>query len=501
MQKRYASVYFPYLLTDQLLLRRPELAGLPLVVAGQSQGKQICLACCKLARAQGIRAGTVLADARVMVTGLQVHDHHPGREEKLLRAIGEWAIRYSPMVGVDAPSGLVLDVTGCAHLWGGEQGMLTEISSRLSSKGYQVRCAVSDTQGTAWAMARYCGNQLCVVSSGEQAAAIAELPPEALRPEPEAAARLHKLGFYRVGSFMALPSSVLRRRFGQGLVDGLARALGWEEETLVPIRPAEPYTEQLTCLEPVRTARAIGIATRRLLEMLCGRLQAEGKGLRTAVLRAQRVDGAVEQVGVSTSMACHDAPHLHKLLALQISRIRPGLGLELFVLAAGGVEDLALPQEALWAAAPGLSDGQLGQLLDRLAGKAGPNAISRYLPAEHYWPGRETVRAVSLETKADLPWRTGRPRPVLLLAEPERVDVAAPIPDYPPMLFCYQGKVHYIGKADGPERIEREWWLDQGQHRDYYVVEDQWGQRYWLFRSGHYQHNQSHQWFLHGFFA
>ena len=161
-------------------------------------------------------------------------------------------------------------------------------------------------------------------------------------------------------------------------------------------------------------------------------------------------------------------------------------------------------QEAIWAGGqglecPGLENQELAELLDRLAAKIGVDKIHRYLPDEHYWPERSVKQATSLTEKASTPWRTDRPRPTLLLSKPALIEVTAPIPDYPPMSFRYQGKLHYIKKADGPERIEREWWIDTGEHRDYYQVEDEAGQRYWLFRSGHYGDTQ--QWFIHGFFA
>ena len=91
-------------------------------------------------------------------------------------------------------------------------------------------------------------------------------------------------------------------------------------------------------------------------------------------------------------------------------------------------------------------------------------------------------------------------RPLQLLAIPEKIEVTAPIPDYPPMLFRHKGKLHTIIKADGPERMEQEWWIAGGRHRDYYYVEDEEGKRYWLFRSGHYE-TDKHRWFIHGFFA
>lgn len=164
------------------------------------------------------------------------------------------------------------------------------------------------------------------------------------------------------------------------------------------------------------------------------------------------------------------------------------------------MEGVDVLQDALWADRPGLDDQIVTQLLDRLASKVDAAVIGRYLPQEHYWPER-SIKNAALNQIKDSDWRTDQVWPTRLLAKPELIEVAAPVPDYPPILFRYKGSVHYIKKADGPERIEREWWLEEGEHRDYYVVEDEQGQRYWLFRSGHYQRNQSHLWFIHGYFA
>ncbi|HYH56825.1 MAG TPA: DNA polymerase Y family protein, partial [Anseongella sp.] len=255
------------------------------------------------------------------------------------------------------------------------------------------------------------------------------------------------------------------------------------------------------CLEPVRTAAGIEIAIERLLENLCHRLEKENKGLRTAILKCYRVDGRIIEASIGTNRASNRTAHLSGLFRLKIPALEPGLGIELFVLEAPETEEVSKAQEALWAGKADLDEQGLAELLDRVAGKIGAGTISRYLPDEHFWPERSIRPALSLREKPAAEWPTDRPRPVRLLARPEPVDVSAPVPDYPPIVFRYKGKVHYIKKADGPERIEREWWLEEGAHRDYYQVEDEAGQRYWLFREGHYSAPPSRKWFLHGFFA
>ena len=276
------------------------------------------------------------------------------------------------------------------------------------------------------------------------------------------------------------------------------QALGTAEEFIQPVHPPSPYSERLPCLEPIVTATGIEIGLKRLLETLCKRLKQEGKGIRSAILICYRVDGRIEQIEIGTIRASHHGEHLFRLFEIKISSIEPGLGIELFILEANKVEDHSPVQEKIWNSNSGLQDERISELLDRLSNKINPKSIHRYLPDEHYWPERSVKASLSLDEVATTTWKVDRPRPLQILSRPETIEVMAPIPDYPPMNFRYKGKLHTIKKADGPERIEQEWWIEQGQHRDYYYVEDEEGCRYWLFRLGHYD-DASYRWFMHGY--
>lgn len=499
MAKRFVSIWFPYLRTDWFALRQPQLRNTAFVLSSPSHGRMIISAANIHAQAQGIDAGTVVADARAIISSLQVLDDKPGLADKLLNRIAEWCIRFTPIVAVDPPDGLILDVTGCSHLWGGDDHYLGDITQRLKIRGYSAQSAMADTIGVAWAVARF-GKGSFIINKDKNAEALLPLPPAALRLDPYIVERLHKLGLQQVEDFIGMPRSSLRRRFGNTFIKRLDQALGNEEEVITPVQPVEPYQERLPCLEPIVTATGIEIALMRLLETLCQRLQQEQKGIRLARFKGYRMDGKTEQLDIGTNHPSCNVNHLFKLFEIKISTIEPGPGIELFALEAPKVEDYSPAQEKLWQGNRGLDDSHLSELIDRLTGKIGENHIHRYLPDEHYWPERSVKRASSLNEQPVTAWKVDRPRPLQLLAKPERIEVTAPIPDYPPMLFRYKGKLHKIIKADGPERIEQEWWLQEGQHRDYYYVEDENGYRYWLFRSGHYT-DKSYQWFIHGFFV
>ena len=499
MSKRFVTIWFRHLTTDRMILRRPELKDVPFVLASPERGRMVVRAANAVAEGNGIEPGMVVADARAVYPELQVIDDRPELAGKLLNALAEWCIRYTPITAVDMPNGLILDVTGCPHLWGGERAYLKEIVIKLRSSGYDVRAAMADTIGASWAVCRY-GQATPIVESNSQADALLTLPPAALRLEPETLQRMQKLGFYQIRNFIGMPRSVLRRRFGQHLLDRLDQALGPSNEVITPIQTVEPYEERLPCMEPIVTATGIKIALNILLEALCKRLVSEGKGVRSGIFKGYRMDGKVEQIDIVTNgPSCH-VNHLFKLFELKISTIEPALGIELFILQSPHVEDMPTVQETLWHTIDGHENTGLLELLDRLAGRAGMSAIHRYLPAEHYWPERSVKKADSLQEKPQTNWRTDRIRPVHLLSIPEAIQVTAPVPDYPPTVFRYKGEVHRVKKADGPERIEQEWWIEEGVHRDYYCVEDEAGARYWVFRLGHYDEHKK-EWFIHGFFA
>jgi protein ImuB len=499
MATRFVSIWFRQLKMDWLIRRQPALKQVPFVFVLPDHGRMIITAASEPAKKQGVFTGMVLADARVIINGLQFFDDEPGRGTTLLKGLAEWCIRYTPAAAIDLPDGLVLDVSGCAHLWGGEEQYLKDIIQRLFYIGYHVNISIADTIGAAWAMARF-GKAINIVQPSQQADALLALPPAALRLEAVIIERLEKLGLRQIHQFIGMPRSALRRRFGQGLLNQLDKALGMEEEIIQPIQPVVAYQERLPCLEPIVTATGIEIALRQLLDAICNRLQQQEKGLRLAILKCYRVDGKMITIDIGTLHPSCNSRHLFRLFEEKIAAIEPALGIELFILEALSIEDLSPVQKKLFEHNGALDDKDLAELMDRIAGKTGAAHIHRYVPDEHYWPERSYKNA-EINEPVTTEWKTSKPRPLHVLPRPQPVEVTAPVPDYPPMNFRYMGSLHTIIKADGPERIEQEWWLQQGRHRDYYVVEDEEGCRYWLFRSGHYDVEKTYRWYLHGFFA
>ncbi len=494
---RYVSIWFKNLKTDWFCRREPELLKTTLILAVKEHGRMVVTAANHKALQEGIYPGMAVADARAIYPDLTVMEDIPGIEKKLLTNLAKWCIRYTPIVSVDLPDGLMLDVSGCAHLWGSESGYMKDLHGKISAIGYRVRAAMADTTGAAWAIARF-GQGAGIIPPGQQTDALLSLPPVALRLEPEIVERLMKLGLHSIQSFLSMPRSALRRRFGKDFLQKLDYATGVEKEFLEPVFTPEPYSERLPALEPIFTLTGIIIALEKLVIALTGRLATEQKGIRQLRLKCFRIDNHISEITIGTHQPTLNVKHILKLFENKTEQLEPEPGIELFVLDACKVQEMIPMQESFWSGKP---DTALHQFIDRIANKNASIRISKYLPAAHYWPERSYVKAFSINDTSDEKWRLDKPRPVHLLKHPESIGVSAPVPDYPPMLFTYRGKVHHIKKADGPERIEREWWIDDGPHRDYYSVEDQDGNRFWLFRSGHYDVEKTYQWFIHGFFC
>lgn len=498
MPKRYLSIWFRHLPTDRMVRLHPELRNKPFLLYAPERGRMVVRASSRVLDKEGIVPGMAVADVRAILPSVEVFPDDPVSAGKLLKGLAEWFLRYTPVAAIDPPDGLMLDITGCTHLWGGELSYLKSIILRLRKGGYDVHAAIADTISAAWAMAHYSKNGI-IVEPGRQAEALRSLPPAALRLEATILQRLEKLGFRQIGQLSRIPRSNLRRRFGDVLLIRLGQALGTEPEILNPVQPAPLFQEWLPSLEPIRTAKGIEIALQRLLDTLCERLFNEGKGMRTGTFKGYRVDGKTGQISIGTNQASRNAAHLFKLFELKIPEIEPAPGIELFVLEATLVEEVSETQEALWSMGNS-NHTAIAELLDNIAGKVGMNSIHRYLPQEHHWPEASIKEVSSLVEGPETAWHTDRPRPLHLLPNPVPIEVMVTLPDYPPLHFRYKGNLIKVAKADGPERIEQEWWLQKGPPRDYYYVEDENGARYWLFRLGTYD-NGDPRWFLHGFFA
>lgn len=501
MPKQYVVIWFPYLIVNWLQVRNSNWLTSPIVLYATIKSRMLVTHYNALAQQKGITLGMPLADARAIAPSLLVLPEPAENAEHILPNIAQWFIRYSPEIAVCMPDKIIVNASGCCHLWGGEQAYVQHIQNRLTTLGYTIRLALASTIGMAWAQCVY-GTNAKVIPAGAEKQALASLPPQALRIPTNIVSKLYNLGIHTVQALHILPPYTVQRRFGAAVMQQLYYALGTLPEPFIPVQPTQTYKEYLYCLEPIVNAAGITIAFTNLIEKLCTVLLQKGLGIRTCVCQCFRIDGNIQTLQIECSKATVHQVHIFKLFELHISSIEPALGIELFTLHATQVETcLAVQDDFFHSQIQSIESEQVAQLLDTIANKIGKQAISIYEPAQHYWPERSIQATTKLTTQTATPWPNLQNRPMLLLPKPEPVLVTAPVPDYPPMNFKHQGVLHKIVKADGPERIEQEWWLQSGEHRDYYYVEDEKGSRYWLFRLGHYDATKNNQWFIHGYCA
>jgi protein ImuB len=511
----------------------PSRAGAPadeppfatVIAAG---GRRLIAAVNPAAAAAGLAPGMPLADALSFLPALATAPAEPEADAAALNRLAEWCTRYSPWTAPDGADGVKLEITGCAHLWGGEAALAADLARRLARQGIGHRIAVAGTLGAAWALARFAASadQPALPRPGEEQHALAALPVEALRFDPVTASGLRRVGLKRIGELAAMPRAALARRFGDQVARRLDQALGDLPEPLSPLGETPARRVRLSFAEPIADPADLTRAAERLVDDLAARLAREGMGARRLDLAFHRVDGRVEHIRLGTARPSRDSKHLAGLFAARLDTVDPGLGVEDMILAVFVVEKLPAEQIGLSNGSEAATSG-IAPLLDRLGARFGLAALSRVELRESHIPERASVATAiapqpppqpSPVIPGSSPGRGGSrhngraraaahkpPRPVRLFAPPEPIEASWLLPDDPPFRFTWRRRAHRVHCADGPERIAEEWWTEGGSGaagaiRDYYRVEDEEGRRFWLFRAG-LPGSPPPRWFVHGLFA
>ena len=486
-------------------------ASQPLALLITERGTRRLHALDAAARALGLFAGQKAADAAALVPEVQTADADPDGDAAALEALCDWCVRFSPAVAIDAPDGLLMDIEGVSHLWGGEAAMLDDLIARLAANGIPARGAVADTAGAAWAVARHTSpskGKGTIIPPGAQVAFLAPLPITALRLDATSAAQLPRLGLTRIERLLGLPRAQLTRRFGPTVVLRLDQALGHADEALVFRRPATPWFDRLAFAEPISVLDDLVRVAGDIATRLCERLRTEGRGARRFELVYHRLDGKAFPVQVGLSALGRDARPLTRLFAPKLETIDPGFGIEVVTLSAEGVEIMSAAQHSLDNSRAAMAEEGLAALVDRLANRLGEDAVWRAEVFESHVPERAVRAAPAISTPAPAGWDPRKPRPIRLFPHPEPIAAVAELPDEPPVAFTWRGQRHRVRLSEGPERIAEEWWrkpidkVGTGFVRDYYRVEDEDGARFWLFRAGLYgDADHPPRWWLHGVFA
>ena len=478
-----------------------------LVTAAHDGRRRVIAAVDAAASEAGLRPGMPLAQARALIPDLTVMDARPDDDQAALHRLAGWCLRYAPLTAAAPPDGVWIDVTGTTHLHGGETRLLRDLLSRLLARGFAARAAVADTPGAAHALARFGAREIAVVPAGGQEAALGKLPLAALRLPVETLDGLRLMGIEQIGALAAMPRAPLVRRFGALLATRLDQALGRVPEPIEPAFPPALIQARLTFLEPLLTREAFATVIARLVPDVCAILERSGQGARRLDLVFERVDGTAQGIRIGTARPAREARHLIRLLEERLDRIDPGLGVEAMRLTVPVADTLAPVQTRIERET---HETDIAPLVDRLANRLGTDRVYRIAPVASAVPER-SVRAIpAMETIPSMEtiqgtWPAGLPRPVRLLDPPQPVEALALLPDRPPLAFTWRRVRHRIRRADGPERIAGEWWKRNGEMRsvrDYFRVEDEAGQRFWLFRRGDGESPVSGdmRWFLHGFF-
>jgi protein ImuB len=521
---------------DRRLSRREDSAApaeeVPFATVTDAAGKRFLAAVNPAAAAAGLAPGMPLADALSFFPGLAIFPAEPAEDAAALRRLAEWCGRYSPWTAPDGTDGVKIEITGSAHLWGGEAALAADLATRLDRRHLAGRIAIADTLGAAWATARFTeDNSPVILPPGDCLAPLAPLPVEALRLDPSTTQGLRRVGLKRIGDLAAMPRDTLARRFGEMVTRRLDQAQGDLPEPLSPLGEAPTRRVRLSFAEPISDPADLLRATERLVEDLVPRLAQEGTGARQLDLGFYRVDGRVERIRLGTARPSRDLRHLTALFKERLETVDPGLGIEDVILAAFAVEPLLPKQIGLPGHPAGNQASSLAPLFDRLGNRLGLAAVSKLEPRESHIPERASVRIPFGETLASpvapakagaqgqpAPWpgtldprfrgddETRPPRPIRLFKPPEPVEAFWLLPDDPPFRFAWRRRRHRVTRADGPERIADEWWQPEGSGavdavRDYYRVEDEGGRRFWLFRAGFHGGDQPPRWFVHGVFS
>ena len=550
--KRILSLWFPRLAAERILRRRRDALPQAFAIVGDVNGAQVLMSLNAEAEAAGLSLGQPLRDATAIWPDLVTHPADPAGEAQFLTVLRRWAGKFSPWVAEEPPASLVIDLTGCAHLFGGEVALLREVEQDCADLGLTFRAGLADTPGAAWALARYAGGAVAPLRNGDAVeqearatraratkrrgwerggdaprpatpgtaaamiaepgharAAIAGLPLAALRLDAEAVEGLTRLGLRRVSDIMGMPRAALARRFGADTLRRLDQALGLDPEPVTPARAPLHFAVRLTLPDPIGLQSDMEAAVDRLLPELCARLKAKGRGARKVQLQAFRCDGRVEVAVVGLARAADTVERIRPMLMLKLDAIDAGFGIDCVRLEAVMTEPLhALQHRGHFDATASLVARQTapGAALDDLIGKLGARlraeAVTRRHPAESHIPAKATITlaaAWSAPHEGEWPLPV-TPRPLVML-RPEPVR-AQDSPD-PPARFRWRRRDLVTRMATGPERIQPEWWLDDPDWRsgvrDYWRGEGEGGECLWLYYAT--GGAVSGGWFCEGWFA
>lgn len=521
--RRYLAIWFPWLPSDRLERERrarvtqtpsgvpPEAAhsreAAPVVQVEKVGGALRLAAMSRTAARLGLTPGMTLADAQARTPELRSVVHRPDRDDALLRQVLEDFGRFTPLAALDPPHGLILDVTGCAHLFGGEEGLIRAVHVRAERTGLSVRTAIAGAPECARALCRFGPGGL--FAPGQDRDAVRRLSISALEIQEKEEQALRRAGLKRISDLDDRPRAPLAARFGVDFPARLARRLGDEDIRITPHRPPPPVVVDRIFFEPISTTEDIERVLSDLLAEAADRLDQVGQGGRAFEAGFYRVDGVVRRITSRTGRPTRDVASILRLfrerLAALPSPLDPGFGFDQMRISVTATEPLEPVQGGLEG--DRRTDEDFSRLIDRLTARLGAEAVLRFAPRDSHMPERAQRMVPAGALSLDSDWPAPDPeapplRPLHLFYPPQPVETLAEVPDGSPLRFRWRRVLHEVVRSEGPERINGEWWRAPDQKtRDYYRVEDRDGRRFWLFRQGLYGETPEPRWFIHGLFA
>ena len=521
MARRILSIWCPQLAIDRWQLAEGESPAPFALLAETAHGPRLA-AINAAARRAGVQSGTMLADARALCPDLAVAPGDPAGDRAFLERLAIWAQRWGPWSAIDPPDGLLVDVTGVAHLFGGETALLDDAALRLAARSLTTRLALAPTAGAAWALSHY-GPERAILHfpeptsslraersnpgrpaqpriassaspprNDEGVASLDDLPVAALRLDPATLLVLRRLGLKRIRDLSGVARDALARRFRNSRAPAanplirLDQLLGKVPEPLLPVIAAQVPLVQRRLMEPIRHRSLLDQVLGDLAADMARLLEGQAQGARRLELALWKVDGEVLSRRLELAAASRDAAHVARLFAGKLDDLDAGFGIELARLSAPWCEPLALSQADFEQAAEAHGTS-LSACIDQLAARLGESAVRRPLAVASHVPERAQRWVPPLEPERAVQGQLAfHARPLKLLDRAEPIAVLYASPDGLPRRFRWRGQVHEIARAEGPERIAPEWWRERSSARlrDYYRIEDDQGRRYWIYRNG-----------------
>jgi protein ImuB len=505
--RRILALWLPRLPTDRLIRKAASPFNAPLVISGRSGNALHIHALEARAQRLGLHKGQPLANARAMVQPLNVVAADERADARLLDGIADWCDRFTPLVSLDCPDGLLLDITGAAHLFGGEAAMLSLVVRRIGEQGFAVQGAIAGTSLSARALARYAPRS--IVPPGGEATAMAPLPISALECGDKSLRALRHAGLKTIGMVAERQHSELAERMGRGFVTRLHILLGEQEQPLTPRRALPDLMAEQRFAEPIVTQDTITASLLSLAESLSGVLEREGRGVRVLEAAFFRADGQVDRIAIKMGEPLRDPAIMLRLLRQKLDALADpldaGFGFDVIRLEALLAEETN-PATISFDTNEN-ARRQIAFLVDRLSVRFGEHRVQRFVPQDTHIPEAAAVAVPAQDRDFTGDWRLKRQagdpprRPLRLLERPEEVSAIASVPDGPPMRFRWRRAQFEVTRAEGPERIALDWWKREGLTRDYFRVETGDGQRFWLYRDGLYHQIGAPRWYMQGVFA